>query len=142
MSAKKGFGAKLSYETTPGGGTFTDVASITKIKPFDLKADVIDSTAHDTAVDSNGNAWRTKLAGLLDAGSVMFDLNYDDKAPSHIFLKSYFGVERLWKITFPGSTPTTSTFNGFTKALPADIPHDNKMTSSAALEISGPVTIA
>jgi predicted secreted protein len=143
MAGKKGFGAKFSYETTPGGASYTDVANVTKIKPFDLNADVLDVTAHDTTADANGNGWREKLAGLIDAGAVALDLNYDDKATTHIALKAQIGVSRLFKVTFYASaSPTPATFSGFIKSLSPEVPHDNKMTCTCGIEISGQVTIA
>jgi hypothetical protein len=46
MAGKKGFGAKFSYDS--GGGTYVDIANITKIQPYGLKAEQIDTTSHDS----------------------------------------------------------------------------------------------
>lgn len=141
MAGKKGFGAIMAYESAVPG-TYTPIVNVTKITPYEVKADVIDVSAHDSPADANGNGWREKLAGLLDAGAAMFDCNYDDKAATHAYLKANVGVSKNFRITFPGTSPTTATFAGFIKQVGPEIPHDNKLTAQVAIEISGQITIA
>lgn len=136
MAGKKGFGAKLEYLASTGPDVWVLLANITKMRPFDAKADVIDVTAHDSAGEV-----REKLAGLKDHGAVQMDLNYDDKAASHAWLMTNLGVAKSFRSTFPGSTPTVGTFSGFVKSVSPEIPHDNKMTCSVAIEINGVVTL-
>lgn len=140
MAGKKGFGAVLSYSvdgTIGIGTTFVPIANVTKIRPYAQKADVIDVTAMDSASE-----FREKMAGLKDAGQCVFDLNWDDKATTHLFLTTNLGVMLTLKVTGPGGTPKTATFAAFFSNIPPEIPHDNKMTCSVTAEISGVVTIA
>ncbi len=137
MSGKKGFGAKIQYETTAGSSTWTDFANVTKIRPFNMKTDVIDVTAMDSA-----NEFREKLSGLKDPGQAVFDLNYDPAATSHLWMQTNIGVVWNFKVTFPGTSPKTATFSGFINACPPEVPFDNKMTCSVTIEINGVITIA
>jgi predicted secreted protein len=132
MPGKKGFGAKLEYRTSTGPDVFVEIANVTKIRPFGLKADVIDLTSMTSASE-----FREKTAGLKDAGQAAFDMNYDDKAVSHIWLQTNIGVDGVFKLTGPGTAPKVMTFNGFVQSVGPEIPHDNKMTTSAVIEISG-----
>ncbi len=135
MSGKKGFGAKISYESaTPG--TYVDFANVTKIRPFNMKTDVIDVTAMDSA-----NEFREKLSGLKDPGQAVFDLNYDPAATSHLWMQTNIGEVKNFKVTFPGSSPKVASFSGFVNACPPEVPYDNKMTCSVTIEINGPITI-
>src|SRR3972149_4510747 len=74
MAGIVGFGAKLRR----GGTAGTAVANITNIRGPGLKADTIDLSAHDSA-----SAYRDKGAGLLDAGQVTLDINFDPNAATH-----------------------------------------------------------
>lgn len=136
MAGKKGFGAKLEYESG-AGPVYTAIANITKIRPFAQKADSIDVTAHDSA-----DSYREKISGLLDSGQATFDLNYDDTNTGHAWLSSNLGTVKSFKVTFSGSTPKTATFSGFVSGVTPELPHDNKQTCSCTIEITGKVTIA
>lgn len=136
MAGKKGFGAKLEYESG-AGPTYTPLANITKIRPFAQKADTIDVTAHDSA-----DEFREKLAGLKDSGQLSADLNFDESNTGHAWLSSNLGTVKSFKVTFSGGTPKVATFSAFVNGLTPELPHDNKQTATVTLEITGKVTIA
>jgi predicted secreted protein len=132
--AKSGFGAKLAYEdTTPG--TYIPLTGVTKIRPFAKKADSIDSTDMDSTAGT-----REKIAGLIDNGQVMCDLNYNEKEVTHIKLETLVGVKTKYRMTFGGGTPKVATFDGFLDGLTPEVPLDNKQTCSASIQISGVIT--
>lgn len=132
MAGKLGYGANLKYEATPGGGTYTTaIADVVKIRPYGLKADAIDVSDHDSP-----SKYREKIPGLLDAGGVQLDINYDQDATTHQYLEAELGVVKNWRITFPG-TGRKVTFSGFIDSVTPELPHDNKMTCSVSLVISG-----
>ena len=139
MAGKKAFGAKLgTYAST----TLTPIAQITKITPFAFKGDTVDTTSHDTAVDSNGIAWREKEPTLNDAGQAKFDLNYDPAVTSHVALAASVNLKQVFKVTMPPSTPAVVwTFNGMITEVGPELPHDNKMTCSVIITISGLPTV-
>lgn len=141
MPGKKAFGGTFAYESaTPT--VYTPIANITKFKPHDAKADVIDVSSHDSPVDANVNGWREKLNGMIDGGSAQLDLNYDDKAVTHAYLLSNIGKMQNWQASFyAASSPTKATFKGFVKAVGPEVPFDNKQTCSVQIEISGLIVI-
>lgn len=137
MSGKKGFGAIFEY-STDGGTTWIPIAQITKIRPYAAKADVIDVSSHDSA-----SGYREKLAGLLEVGQAQLDLNYDEKNTGHAWLLTNLGVASNFRVTFyAASAPKHAAFAGFVAGLTPELPHDNKQTATATIEITGVVTIS
>lgn len=135
MPGKRGFGAKLEYDS--GGAVFVLVANITKIRPFSQKADVTDVSSMDSPSD-----YKEKLPAMLDAGQCVVDLNYDDKAASHIWLQTNLGLVKTFRVTGPGTLPKTITFSGFIIGVGPEMPHDNKMTCSVTVEITSVLTFS
>lgn len=140
MAGKKGFGAKLAYDS--GSSTFVELAGMTKLRPFGIKVDEIDMTSHDSAATAGGNGIREKDSGLLDNGQCQAELNYNEKNTGHIYIQDNAGVLKTWKVTFGGATPKTATFSGFVSALNPEVPHDSKETESVVISISGAITWA
>lgn len=133
MAGKKGFGAKLEYDS--GSAVFVVIANITKIKPHGLKVDVIDVTTMTSASET-----REKLSGLKDSGQAVLEVNWDDKDTSHLWLTANIGVATAFKITGPGASPKVLTFSGFVQAVGPDIPMNDKMTCAVTFEITGVIT--
>ena len=136
MPGRRGFGASLGYGTT-SNGSFTSLANITKISGPKFKADAVDVSSHDSP-----SGYREKLAGLLEAGVITLDLNYDDLAATHQWLTTNLGTAMFFKLTFPTKTSaTTAVAAGFVSEVSPEIPHDNKMTCAVQLTLTGAVTI-
>lgn len=134
MAGKLGFGAQFKYDA--GGGSYTAIAKVTKIRAYTLKSDVVDISDHDSS-----GRYREKVTGMLECGSVGLDLNYDADAATHQALEGFLGVAKSYRIVFPGAG-RTATFTGFLETLSPEVPHDNKMTCSASVVITGAVTWA
>jgi len=139
MAGIVGFGAKLRR----GGTAGTAVANITNIRGPGLKADTIDLSAHDSA-----SAYRDKGAGLLDAGQVTLDINFDPNAATH---KNAAGGLRddfegraavSWAIEYPTTPAAFDVFSAFVVGFEPDAPHDDKVTATVTLEITGAPTLA
>jgi predicted secreted protein len=137
MPGKRAFGTKFAYETTTPG-TFTDIANITNIKPYNLKVDIVDTTSHDSP--SN---YREKEAGAIDAGQCVLELNYDPAAATHTWLHTECAAaaSHKYKVTWPGGSKT-ATFSGLIVGVGPESPYDGKLTCSVTIEITGAVTIA
>lgn len=135
MPAKKAFGTKIQAEvTTPG--TFADIAQVTNIKPFDIKADIVDASSHDSP-----GQMREKLAGFLDNGECQVDINYDNANTGHKFLQNNVGQSKDFKIVFPGpTTDNTVAFTAIIKGFSGGAPYNDKLTASVVLDISGVLT--
>ncbi len=139
MAGKKAFGAKLG---TYASSTLTPIANITKITPFTVKGDIVDTSSHDSPVDSNSVGWKEKEATLADAGMAKMDLNYDPALSSHVALMSKVNVSQVFKVTMPPSTPAVVwTFTGFITEVGPELPYDNKMTCSVVITITGIPTV-
>jgi len=135
MAGKKGFGSVFQY-STDGGVTYLPVGNITKIKPYALKATVIDVTA----MDSPSN-YKEKLATLLDSGQAQIDVNFDDKSTSHKWLINNFGVLANFKVIGPGASPAIATFAGFVVGATPEYPYDKQLIASFTIEITSSVTL-
>jgi hypothetical protein len=77
---------------------------------------------------------------MLEAGSVSLDLNYDQDSTTHRLLETTVGTNETFRITFPGGR--RATFLAFVDSVTPELPHDNKMTCSVSLQITGVVTWA
>jgi predicted secreted protein len=133
MAGKIGFGTVFKHDS--GGGSYVAIAKVTKVRPYALKADSVDISDHDST-----SRFREKTAGMLEAGAVSLDLNYDQDAATHQLLESTLGTTKNYRIAFPGSR--TATFSGFIDGVTPELPHDNKMTCSVSVQISGVITWA
>lgn len=133
-SGKKGWGGVMAYDS--GGAVFVTIANITRIRPFGMKADVIDITTMTSTSE-----FREKLAGLKDAGQATLELNWDDKDTGHLWLITNLGIATPFKITGPGASPKVITFTGFVQSIPPEIPMDKQMTCAVVFEITGVVTL-
>lgn len=137
MAGKRAFGASIGYETTTD--VYQNVANVTNITPYSLKADVIDVTAHDSP-----NDYREKILGALDAGQATFELNYDPNATTHQWFKTEFDgkTTQKYKVTWPGSPTRSLTFTAYVIGMSPEAPYDGKLSMSVTLEIVGAVTLA
>lgn len=137
MPGKKGFGAVLAYDSNLGVGSpvWVTITNITKLRPFNAKVDVLDMSS----MDSPGER-REKAGGFVDNGQLTFELNYDNKEVSHIWMVANLNVVAPFKLTYPGTSPKVSTFSGFVQMVSAEAPYDNKQIASCAIEINGVIT--
>jgi hypothetical protein len=76
--AIQSFGTFL--KTDDGAGNFTTIAEVMNINGLQMSAKVDDTTTHSTGVP-----WRTKIATLLDAGTITFDINFIPTEATHSF---------------------------------------------------------
>lgn len=135
MAGKLGFGAKFKYETTPGGGTYTQAIGVTKIGPYQLKAEDVDVSDHDSP-----SQFREFVPGMLESGAVSVDLNYSADETTHQDLEAAVGVQRSFKIVFRHATGRVATFTGYVNGVSPELPYDNKMTCTVSVKISGQPT--
>lgn len=129
---KLGFGAEFKFETTAGGGTYTKALGVTKIGPYQLKADEVDISDHDSP-----SQYREFVAGMLEAGGCNVDLNYSADEATHQALEAAVGVQRLFKVKFRHLTGRVATFSGFISGVSPELPFDNKMGCTVSVKISG-----
>ena len=133
MAGDFGYGTALKLSST-------EVANLTSISGPSFEADTIDVTAHDSADDY----YRDYIVGLLDAGEISIEGNFDANGATHKNASGgllYEFEQRnagAWSIVFPDTTSLA--FTGYVTSFEADMPFDDKITFSATLKITGKPT--
>lgn len=136
MAGKIGKGAKFEY-SSDAGANWTKLTQVTKIAPFKIKGDAVDTTDMDSI-----GSYREKVGALIDAGQMSMDANYDNGQATHGWMTDNVNVSYLFRVTFPGSNPGRNKvqFAGFVNEVSPELPHDNKMTCAFAVTLSGAPT--
>jgi len=111
------------------------IGNITSISGPNISRDSIDISTMDST-----NKWREFIPGMLDAGEVTFDVNYDgaDGATANDLNAALAAAASTILIT----CIDTSTFScsGFVTALGTAIPFDDKITQSVTIKLTGAMT--
>jgi len=136
MSKNIGYGSTLSIASNT-------IGYITGITPPEYSRDSIDTTDMDSA-----DGFRQFLPGLVDAGEVSFEFDFDASvSDSSNINKIRENIEAgpnveavACIITFPDGE--TVSFNGFVTGFRTDAPLEDKMTGSATIKVSGKPTWA
>lgn len=124
---QSGYGTTLSTADT-SGGSYTIQGEVTNISLSGIDSDVIDLT-HSESPDE----FREKIAGLGDAGQLTADLTYNAADTAAIY--ALHRVNKFFKISIAGGA--TWICGGFLKTLGQENPHDDKITQSITVELSG-----
>jgi predicted secreted protein len=141
-NAVNAFGTLLKIGDGGGSEVFTTIAEVTNISGPSLSLDTIEVTNH-----SSTNGWKERIAGLLDAGEVTFDINYLPTDATHSFsaglVKDMVNrTKRNFKIVFPNTGNTTWTFSAFVTKFQPKAPTNDRLTASVSLMITGQPTLA
>ena len=120
-----------------GGGpeTFTTLAEVKSIEGPSMETDVIDVTTHSSQPAGN---FKEKLATLIDAGEVTFDLNMIPGNAQHDALRTdQLGrTKRNFELWFPGSGSSDIDFEAVVTSFPLSFPVDGVIESSVTLTIT------
>jgi predicted secreted protein len=117
--------------------TFTAIAGIRSVDPPSGKTTTFDSTTMD-----NPNAFKTKLAGLIDGGSSKLTLAFDPADAGHQAMTQDFvsRVLRDFQIVLPDTGQTVVAFTAIVTDMGPKTPMEGLFTCDFALEISGKPT--
>ena len=123
------------HGTTIGIATHTQVGNVISISGPDQTRDAIDISTMDSS-----NKWREFIPGMIDAGEVTFDVNYDGSASGEAnFLEAAItSTAATWTITFPDTS--TWACSGFITSLGHAIPFDDKITQPVGIKFTGQPT--
>ena len=123
-----GHGTTLSI-----GGTA--VGNIMSISGPDQSRDPIDISTMDSTAK-----WREQIPGMIDAGEISFDINYDGAAAGTA--NQLQTALTATAATILVTLPDTSTFSasGFVTALGVAIPFDDKVTQAVSVKLTGAMT--
>ncbi len=138
MTVLHAFGTKFQRETvTPG--TYADIAQVVNISGPSLSRDTVDATNH-----ASTSRWKEFIGGLRDAGEVTVELQFDPDSTGHADLRSDLAVDAVhnYRIIFTDPTPTQWTFAALVTRFEPRAPHDEKLTATVSLKLSGVPTFA
>jgi predicted secreted protein len=139
-AAISGYGTLLKLGDGGGPETFTTVGEVRSISGPSMETEEIDVTTHSSAA---AGAFREFILGLIDAGTVEFDINYVPADATHISLRTIFlaRTKRNWQIVLPGSVQTIS-FAGYVKTMPFEFPVDDAITAKISIRCTGAPTFS
>ncbi len=130
MAKHTGFQVKLHRETAVPG-TFAEIAQITSVTPPQYSRETIDVTDKDSA------GYREFLGGLVDAGEVSCEVNYDP-AIHNVLLDDLDSDDPVnWQVNFPTTPVQTCTFSALLTGFAATAPMEDKMAATITMKVSG-----
>ena len=138
-----GAGATLRVDATTNfvASTQTTIGNITGIGGPNQSRDSIEKSSMDSTAK-----WREFIGGMLDAGEITVDLNYDGAASgtaNDLNTIKTAGTQ-YWRITMNDHTTAASKSYfqclGFLTSLGHAIPFEDKVTQSATIKLSGAPT--
>lgn len=141
-TATSGFGTLLKLGDGAGSETFTTIAEVKDITGPGLSAEVADITHH-----TSPGAWREKLATLLDAGELTFDVNFlpvdatQGNATGLISLMKN-RTKRNYQLVFTNSGATTWTLPAYVTGFEPSASLDEGLSASVTLTLAGQPTLA
>jgi hypothetical protein len=130
------------FTTYTSGGTATPV-TFTQVK--NCKAfSGFDGQASEQDVSNFDSTAKEILLGLMDAGSVTFDVDLDhgDNGQSACFAAQQSSAIQDFKITLPAGTTPNITFNGFVKKMGRTGGVDKPYSGQLDIRVSGPITLS
>ena len=139
-NAVTGLGTTLQKGDGATPEVFTTVSEVHGINGPTQDADVIEVTSL-----ASPNGTKEFIAGLKNAGTVTFDINFNPTSATHaaLFADQKSGIVRNWKIVLPSSVSAmTFSFAAFVKSFTADIQAASHLKANLTLHISGAVTLA
>ena len=118
---------------------FTTVAEVTNLSGPSEGLEVIDATHMESP-----SSYREYLPSLLDSGEITFDLNFLPAVAAQTGVRTDMlnRTKRNWQIVFTDSGTTTYSFAGFVTAFEPSAQIDDKLSASATIKVTGPVTSA
>jgi len=124
--------ATHGHGTTLSGASTGSIGQILSIGLPDQKVDDLDVTTM-----ASTNKWREFIPGLKDAGSMTLQLLYE-KANYNKVQGALGSTPEVWTITLPDGSTFACT--GYINANGGDSPHEDKITQSVTLKLSGQPT--
>ena len=140
--ADHGHGAILTFAPTTATASTTAIGNIITIGGPDQSRDAIDKSTMDST-----NKWREFINGMIDAGEVTLDVNYDGAASGTANdLNTLATSTSVYEVKIVVNDHTTASncsnwkCNGFITSLGHAIPFDDKITQSVGIKFTGAPT--
>lgn len=129
----------LGHATLLSNTSYTTLLNIISITGPNQTRDPIDISTMDSSAK-----WREFIPGMLDAGELTLELNYDGAADAafggraNTFNAMLTAAVSTWTVQFPDAS--TWACPGFLTALGHAISFNDKITQSASIKFSGAPT--
>ncbi|MGM0409189.1 MAG: phage tail tube protein [Bacillota bacterium] len=136
---------KLGDQAGTSGTTYTTIAEVVDITGPGLSADTSDVTSHDSFVNEGG--WEEHVVTVLRSGEVTFDINYVPDESTHSSASGMLGeldggAKKNYELVFSNSGATTWNFDAIVTGFEPSAPHDDKLSASLTLKVTGQPTLA
>jgi predicted secreted protein len=137
-----GFGALLKIGDGGGPETFTTVAEVRDVNGLNLSMDT-----HEVTQQTSPGGWKERIAGLLDAGTVTFTVNFlpNDATQGYstgLLRDMNNRTRRNFKVVFPNAGSTTWSFPAFVTSFQPKAPVNNPFTADVTLQVAGMPTLS
>lgn len=136
-------GVDVTIGIDDGASGYTDIAQVRDISGPNISLRMFELACRD------GGANVEYIAGLIDNGTVTFEIAWDpdDATHSHTGTTGILGkltgrTLTSFRVTWPDPTATTWTFSAFVSEFAPSAPLEGGLTADLTLTISGAVTIA
>lgn len=135
------FGTLLKIGDGATPEVFTAIAEVTSIDGPSMELETIEITNH-----SSEDGWREYVGGLLDAGEISLEFNFlpTDATQGYgggLLQDMVNRTKRNFELVFPDSGATTWGFTALVTKFETSAPHDDKLSGSATLKLSGKPTL-
>jgi len=109
-----------------------DIGNITSISGPNQSRDSVDISTMDSTAK-----WREFIPGMIDAGEITFDVNYDGSAAGEANKLNTAFTAVASEIIVTLIDGSLFTCDGFVTALGTAIPFDDKITQSITIKLTG-----
>jgi predicted secreted protein len=128
---------------TTAGVVVTTVAQVTSIGGPPLSADTIDVTTHDST-----NAFEELVVGILRSGEATFDIVYDPADNTHdatdtggLIYRMKNRIRSAFSVVFADTASTTWSFDGDVTGFEPSAAHDDSLTASVTVKLTGSIIL-
>lgn len=133
ITTAKGTTMEISDVASPA--TYVPISQVRSIAGPTVKPNIVDVTTHDTP-----GFWRRKIAVLIDAGTVSFDLNFNVADATHAFATGLWNqmvglVLSGFRNIFPNGAGTLK-YKGYVGQHEFAAPVDNVLMAKIQLAIT------
>lgn len=134
-----GFGTLLKRGDGATSETFTTIAEVTNISGPSESLETIDATHMESP-----NSYREYIPSLLDSGEVSLDLNFLPGNTSQTGLRTDMQnrTRRNFEMVFTDSGTSKYSFSAYVTGFEVSAQIDDKLSASATLKVTGPVTLS
>lgn len=122
-----------------GGETFTTVAEVTGLGGPSEALELIDATHMESP-----SGYREYIPSLKDSGEISVDLNFLPADTNQGGLRDDLVARELrnWQLVWTDTGGTTYSFSGYVTAVEPKASIDDKLSASATIKVTGPITVS